>query len=307
MTLKFPSPKGTFQAFKSAFGSKPAPRPEAGTGGSSARTPFASDLPRRVPSSSAWQAGAPPRHASPRRPPGMPAHGRAQSAPSGAGRAPTQGEKLLATLTLPHLDRMTHQQLAEVAAFLEGRHREPDVAAKLAQGALPFVHNWQLLRTAFNDNELRTLIANRPLEILAMLKRPAPKARPQASEGARPQPEPAGAPAPAPGARHQWNQTPPRASASASRPPARPSTAPISVLRLGRQAAVAELKARGVQPAELKAMSQAFSDYANFGGEQLATDFKNAYGHLVADDITDSATRAKLALFFKGVARESHD
>ena len=307
MTLKFPSPKSTFQAFKSAFGTKPAPRPDFGTGSPSVRSPFASDLPRRTPSASAWQAGAPPRQASPRRPAGMPANGRTQQTPSGAARAKTQGDKLLATLTLSHLDRMTHQQLAEVAAFLEGRHREPDATAKLAQLALPFVHNWQLLRSAFNDNELMTLIANRPLEILAMLKRPAPRPKPQASQGTRPQPEPAGAPTPAPGARHQWNQTPPRASASATPPQARPGKPPLSVLRLGREAAVAELKARGVKPAELKAMSRAFSDYANFGGEQLAADFKSAYGHLVADDITDSANRARLALFFKGLARENHD
>ncbi|HEY9024202.1 MAG TPA: hypothetical protein VIP05_07865, partial [Burkholderiaceae bacterium] len=82
---------------------------------------------------------------------------------------------------------------------------------------------------------------------------------------------------------------------------------PISVLGLGRQAASAELKARGVSPAELKAMAQAFSDYANFGGEQLGESFKKAYGHLIADNITDSANRAKLALFFKGLARENHN
>jgi hypothetical protein len=306
MTLKFPSPKSTFQAFKSAFGAKPAQRPDAGTGGPSVRSPFASDLPRRTPSSSGWQAGAPPRQASPRRPSGTPAHGRTPSAPSGAARAQTQGEKLLATLTLSHLDRMTHRQLAEIAAFLEGRHHEPDAAAKLARLSLPFMQNWQLLRTAFNDNELKTLIASRPLEILAMLKRPAPRPKPQASQRARPQPEPTGAPTPAPGARHQWNQTPPKASASAMPPRARPAKPPISVLRLGREAAVAELKARGVEPATLKAMSQAFSEYANFGGERPAADFKSAYGHLVADDITDSANRARLALFFKGLARENH-
>jgi hypothetical protein len=303
MSLKFPLPKSAFQAFKSVFSPRSMSRPEPDVSGD-ARFPFASDLPRRAPSQSAWQSAAPPRHAAPRRPTGIPTHGGTQSSQPGTARPRTQGDKLLATLTLRHLDRMTNLQLAEVAVFLEGRHREPGAVEKLAQFALPFMQNWQLLRSSFDDNELRTLIAARPLEILAMLKRPAPSAKPRTSQGARPRPQQAGSPAPAPGGRHQWNQTPPKASASVAQPQAKANKAPISVLQLGRQAAVAELKARGVSPAELRAMSQAFSDYANFGGEKAAADFESAFGHLVADDITDSANIAKLALFFKGLARE---
>jgi len=302
MAIKFPSPKTTFQAFKSAFGAKPSQRPDPGVADPRVRTPFASDLPRRGSPAATWQAGAPPRNAAPWRTPNMPGHGRTQSAPFGAARPLSQGEKLLKEFKLAELDRMTDKQLAEVAAALEGRRHDNDPAATFARMALPFVHNWQLMRKEFKDHELAQLIAKNPVGVADMLKKPAAAPRPG------PQPKPAGtpapAPAPAPNARHQWNQTPPRAAGAAPAPHSKPGKPPISVMGLGRQAAIAELKARGITVAELKAMSQAFHEYASYGGDKLEANFKKTYGHLIADDITDSANRAKLALFFKGLMRE---
>jgi hypothetical protein len=237
----------------------------------------------------------------------MPGHGRAQSAPFGAARPLSQGEKLLQKFNLRDLDRMTDQQLAQTVAFMEGRQHDNDRAAKLARMALPFVHNWQLMRMEFKDHELEHLIANNPAGVADMLKKPAPAPRPGPAPGSRPQTKPAGAPAPGPNARHHWNQTPPRAAGAAPAAQAKPGKPPISVLGLGRQAAVAELKARGVSVAQLKAMSEAFSHYAHHGGEELPVIFKKDYGHLIADDITDADSRKKLALFFKGLMREKDD
>jgi hypothetical protein len=296
MSIKFPSPKSTFQAFKTAFGAKPAARPQQNGGGPSVRTPFTNDLPRRNPAQAARQAPPPPRQAAPRRPAGMPGAGRNQ-APFGANRMPTQGEKLLQAMSLQHIDKMAHGQVAEVVAFLAGRHKEHGAAGQLANLGVPFQHNWKLMRANFSDLEMQALLLTKHQEVLDFLMRPARPAGPQAKPG----------PAPAPGAQHRWNQTPPRASGANAEPPRpKPGKPAISVIGLGRHEAVAELKARGVKPAELKAMSQAFSDYANFGGDELAAKFKKDFGHLVSDDITNSANRTKLALFFKGLARENH-
>ncbi len=305
MSLKFPSPKSTFQSIKSAFGVKPAQRPKPGGTGPSARMPFTSDLPRRNASSSPRRAAPPPRQAPPRQAGGTPGSARPEAASSARpGRAQSQGEKLLGEMSLAHLDRMKHDQLAEVVTFLEGRHHEPGAAKNLAMLSLPLVHNWKLLRKEFSDLQLQHLIATRPMDVLAILKKPAPGSA--SAEGARPERKPAGAPASEPGARHQWNQRPPRGpAASASARPEMASPPPVSIVGLGRQAATRELKARGVGPAQLKAMSQAFSEYANFGGEERAAEFKKTYGHLAADDITNSTNRSRLALFFMGLAREN--
>ncbi len=301
MAIKFPSPKSTFQAFKSAFGAKPTPRAQTGGTGPSARTSQPSELPRRNAPPSARNAPPPPRQASPRRPGGAAEFTRARHASPGTPpHAETPGDKLLGLFKLHEIDTMDHHQLAQVVAFMAGRQAEEGAAAKLAQLAVPFMHNWKRLREEFDDAKLTTAIRTHHMAVLEVLMRPA-------TSGEPPKPKPADAPTSGPGTRHQWNQTPPRTSSARAEPArAKPSSPPVSVIGLGRDKAVAELKARGVTPAELKAMSQAFSNYANFGGDQPAADFKKAYGHLVADDITDSANRARLALFFKGLAREGN-
>jgi hypothetical protein len=233
----------------------------------------------------------------------MPGHGRPQATPFGAARPLSQGEKLLQTFKLAELDRMTNKQLAEAVSILEGSRHGNDPAATFARMALPFVQNWQLMRNEFKDHELARLISNNPAGVADMLKRPAAAPRPG------PQTKPAGtpgpAPAPAPNARHQWNQTPPRAAGASPAPQPKPGKPPVSVVGLGRQAAIAELKARGVKVAELKAMNDAFRHFALHGNEELAANFKKTYGHLIADNVIDGDIRKQLVLFFRDLMREN--
>lgn len=303
--MSFHFPKIPFSNIKSAFGMRskgdapPAPPPTSPR----SRPGMAQDHmpPRRTASAPAGSAQFTDRRgATPGSRSGGSTHGAQARKPDfQAGSAPdTPAMKLLSKFQLNELDQMNDAQLQKVVDFLGAKDEGKTQA--------PLGRNWQRLRSAFNDQEIRKLLLKDTAQVVDFMLQPAqadkpgaaPKPgtqsgpRPQAGTGRRPAPDPGKGPQAGtrPGAQSRpdaggFRQEAPRTSASA--PKARPAPAtpkPISIIGMDRRAALQALKARGMTDEMLREMKNEVHALVLRGNTEMAAALTQKYKSFVADE-----------------------
>ncbi|WP_415842266.1 hypothetical protein, partial [Paracidovorax anthurii] len=220
--------------------------------------------------------------------------------------------KLLSKFQLSEIDQMNDAQLQKVVDFL-GAKNEGKTQAPLGQ-------NWQRLRSAFNDQEVRKLLLKDTAQVVDFMLQPAqddkqgadpkpdPQPDPRAGTGRKPEPDPGTGPRsgarpsaqPRPNASAGgFRQEAPRTTASA--PKARPAPAtpkPTSIVGMSRQAALQALKDRGMTGEKLQEMRNDVLDHIKNGNMASGTALSQKYKAVVTDDFSLSDVHKQYAKLF---------
>lgn len=199
----------------------------------------------------------------------------------------SKAAKLLGSISVREMDKMSHAQLGQVIEILGGPR-----ASSVANA--PLSANWQRLRKAFTEKELHAVMLKDPNGVVEVLMKPAraepqrPNARPEGPR--RPQPSRPG-PGPQPGAKPQGPQgsQAPRASSQ------RPALQPISIVGMDRQTAFKALAARGMTRPQLEQMKVDFFQQVNNGNTAKGAALSEKYKAFIKDDLSTSDTYAAYA------------
>lgn len=181
-----------------------------------------------------------------------------------AGTNESKAAKLLGSITVREMDRMSHAQLGQVIEILGGPH-----ASSLAN--VPLMANWQRLRKEFTaDKGVHAVMLKDTSGVLEVLMKPA-RAEPQRAN-VRQQQGPQGA---------QGSQGP-RASTQ------RPAFKPISIVGLDKPTAFKALAARGMTRPQLEQMKTDVFDHIKHGNRTTGEALNEKYKAFVTDDFSSS-------------------
>ncbi|KQW00478.1 hypothetical protein ASC87_18185 [Rhizobacter sp. Root1221] len=192
-----------------------------------------------------------------------------------AARASTnesKAAKLLSSITVREMDRMTDAQLGQVVEILGG-------ARGSSLASVPLKANWQLLRRTFNDEEMHAAMLKKTSDVLEVLLKPAkaepqrPNARPQGPQGAQ---GPQGSQGPRPSSQ-------------------RPALRPISIVGMDKATAFKGLAARGMNRQQLEQMKTDVFDHIKHGNRTTGDALNEKYKAFVTDDFSSSAVYSSYA------------